>query len=367
MDFGKLKTEPYAAFLYSGRAPGKKHILAYGMEKEVKTLSAAKQEEGRLYGYFGYNLRHELENYPEDRKAYTLTPPLHLVKMRNEEVVEGQLQLPKSTAIPRITSFNSNMSDAEYLQKVEYIVEQIKAGELYQANLTRKYFGEFEEEPDTFNIFCRLAEISPAPYSAYMRMGDVHIISASPEKFITMENNKVVSMPIKGTLTSARPAAELAASEKDRAENLMIVDLMRNDLARVCRNVRVENLFEVTSYPQYHHMASTIIGETDAKAVDVLTACFPPGSMTGAPKIAAVKLCTELEGWERGIYSGALGWIEPKACDLSVVIRTLIISGKRYEFQVGGGIVADSVPEREFEETISKASGILKVLGLDGS
>ncbi len=367
MDFNKLKNEPYAAFLYSGRAPGKRHILAYGKESEVTTLAAAKAAKGRLYGYFGYNLRHELENYPKDQKTFTKTPPLHLIKMKHEEVAEGKLELPKAGKIPRVASFNSNMTDAEYLQKVTQIINEIKSGELYQANLTRKYFGEFEEVPDTFSIFCKLAEVSPAPYSAYMRMGDVHIISASPEKFLTMEEGKVISIPIKGTLSSARPAEELAASEKDRAENLMIVDLMRNDLARVCRNVKVEKLFEVTSYAQYHHMSSTITGETDGSAVEVVSACFPPGSMTGAPKIAAVKLCTELEGWERGIYSGALGWIEQKACDLSVVIRTLVISGKRYEFQVGGGIVADSVPEREYEETISKASGILKVLGLDGA
>ena len=337
--------------------------MAYGLEKEITTLAAARAEQSRLYGYFGYELRHELENYPTDAKTYIKTPPLKLMKLKYEEITE-QLTLPKSSPIPAVTKFGSNMTDAEYLQKVAHIIEKIKAGELYQANLTRKFYGEFETAPDAFNIFCKLAEISPAPYSAFMRMGDIYIISASPEKFITMENGFVTSTPIKGTLTSARPAAELAASEKDRAENLMIVDLMRNDLARVCKNVKVEKLFEVTSYPQYHHMSSTITGETDKSALDVITACFPPGSMTGAPKIAAVKLCTELEGWERGIYSGALGWVEPNSTDLSVVIRTLIIKGNKFEFQVGGGIVADSVPELEFAETISKASGIMQVLGL---
>lgn len=364
MDFGKLKNEPYAAFFHSGRAPGTKHMLAYGLEEEVESLDAARAAKKRLYGYFGYNLRHELENYPTDSSVYIATRPVHLVSYKHEETVEGNIELPKAGKIPKVASITSNMTDEEYLDKVEYIIECIKDGDLYQANLTRKYYGKFEEAPDGFDIFCKLAEISPAPYSAYMKMGSTQIISASPEKFITMENGNVVSTPIKGTLTSAKPASELAESEKDRAENLMIVDLMRNDLARVCTDVKVEKLYEVTSYPQYHHMSSTITGKTDKSPVDVLAACFPPGSMTGAPKIAAVKLCSQLENWERGIYSGALGWIEPDACDLSVVIRTIIIRGNKFEFQVGGGIVADSVPEKEYEETISKISGIKQALGL---
>lgn len=364
MDFGKLKNEPYAAFFHSGRTPGTRHLLAYGLEEEVDSLAAARAAKKRLYGYFGYNLRHELENYPTDAGTYIATKPINLMSFAHEEVVEGEIKLPKAGKIPKVASFSSNMTDEEYLDKVAYIIERIKAGDLYQANLTRKYFGTFEDEPDGFDIFCKLAEISPAPYSAYLKMGRTEVISASPEKFITMSGGKVVTIPIKGTLTSARPASELAASEKDRAENLMIVDLMRNDLARVCTDVKVEKLYEVTSYPQYHHMSSTITGRTDKSPVDVLCACFPPGSMTGAPKIAAVKLCTQLENWERGIYSGALGWIEPDACDLSVVIRTIIIRGKKFEFQVGGGIVADSVPEKEFQETRSKISGILEALDL---
>ena len=254
------------------------------------------------------------------------------------------------------------MTDEEYKQKVAVIIEKIRAGELYQANLTRKFYGEIKADP--FELFCKLTEISPAPYSAYIKFGDTHIISASPEKFLSIENGVAETCPIKGTLSSSSPAALLALSEKDRAENLMIVDLMRNDLAKTCTNVRVPKLFEITSYKAYHHMSSTILGDTTASPLEVALGCFPPGSMTGAPKISAMKLCSELEGIERGVYSGALGWISGDACDLSVVIRTLIIQGNKFEFQVGGGIVADSTPEKELEEIYVKAGPILKALGV---
>ena len=368
MNFEKLKNQPYAAFLYSGREAaagcGLRHILAYGLDKVCNSAASISQENGRLYGYFGYNYRHQLENYPQDAKTFIATPDVQFMKLQHQEVLEGKLELPNHSSIAKVRQFESNMTDVQYLAKVADIIEKIKAGELYQANLTRKFFGEFETAPNSLDIFCALAKLSPAPYSAYIKMGDVHIISASPEKFLTMQNGLVTTIPIKGTLSAKKPASELAASQKDRAENLMIVDLMRNDLAKICKNVRVEKLFEVTSYPQYHHMSSTIVGETDKAALEVINACFPAGSMTGAPKIAAVNLCTKLENWERGIYSGALGWIEPNACDLSVVIRTIIIKDNKFEFQVGGGIVADSVPEKELQEIYVKSAAICQVLGL---
>ena len=208
-------------------------------------------------------------------------------------------------------------------------------------------------------------------------MGDTYILSSSPELFLNIDKSGHISTrPIKGT--SARFAdetldrksrEELAGSAKDQAENLMIVDLMRNDLSRSCipGSVTTSSLFEITSHANVHHMSSTISGQKkpECSTLDAIKYCFPPGSMTGAPKIMAMNLCSRLEELERGIYSGAIGWLGGDGSgELSVVIRTMLIKGNKFEFQVGGGIVADSVPEKEFKETIDKAKGILASLGL---
>jgi para-aminobenzoate synthetase component 1 len=269
------------------------------------------------------------------------------------------------------------MTRAQYEAKVAQIVRRIHAGELYQANLTRKFYGSFTDIPGSFALFERLCAASPAPYSAYIKAGDSAILSSSPERFLRIEpDGSVTTRPIKGSIgrsadASADAAAKqaLAKSAKDRAENLMIVDLMRNDLARISipGSVQVDGLFEITSHPHVHHMASTVSAhkEPHIPPLDVIKACFPPGSMTGAPKIRAIRLCTELERLERGVYSGALGWLGGDgSADLSVVIRTLILQGRRFEFQVGGGIVADSTPEGEWRETIVKARGIAGALGI---
>jgi len=187
----------------------------------------------------------------------------------------------------------------------------------------------------------------------------------------------VETRPIKGTSPrfSTKELDEdskkyLETSEKERAENLMIVDLMRNDLSRSCvpGSVKVERLFEISSYATLHHMASTVTGHKrdDVATIDLVKQCFPPGSMTGAPKIHAIKWCMEQEHIQRGVYSGALGWFDGDgSCELSVVIRTLVIEGNRFEFQVGGAITADSNAEREWQETMTKARGIMAALGIE--
>jgi anthranilate/para-aminobenzoate synthase component I len=211
-------------------------------------------------------------------------------------------------------------------------------------------------------------------------MHGASVLSSSPERFLNIDaSGHMESRPIKGTAPrlvdptqDAIIRKQLATSEKDRAENLMIVDLMRNDLARSAEpgSVEVERLFDVSSYATLHHMASTITGQkrADISTVEAVQYCFPPGSMTGAPKVRAMEWCLKHEAIRRGIYSGALGWFGGDgSCDLSVVIRTLIIEGSRFEFQVGGGIVADSSPEDEWRETMTKARGILRALGVDGT
>jgi anthranilate/para-aminobenzoate synthase component I len=292
-------------------------------------------------------------------------------------------QLPVANIQPQITpptvkSLTSALSRDAYLQVVAQTKAAITKGVLYQANITRKFTGQFTATPDSFALFCRLCEASPAAYSAFIRMQNSAIISSSPERFLTVSaEGTIESRPIKGTTprfadkTQDEAARrQLENSEKDRAENLMIVDLMRNDLARSCKpgSVEVQKLFEVSSYATLHHMASTISGQkrSDIPTLDAVKYCFPPGSMTGAPKYRAMQWCLEHEPVPRGIYSGALGWFGGDgSCDLSVVIRTLVIEGKKFEFQVGGGIVADSDPEKEWQETITKARGIMKALGIE--
>lgn len=187
---------------------------------------------------------------------------------------------------------------------------------------------------------------------------------------------RVTVRPIKGSAPRGRTPEEdarfrdsLTLSEKDRAENLMIVDLMRNDLARGCvpGSVNVSNLFELTTHPLVHHLSSTISGvkREEVSALQLVAGCFPPGSMTGAPKVGAMRLCTALERLERGVYSGALGWFGGDgSVDLSVVIRTLVVQENRFEFQVGGGVVADSTPEGEWREALVKARGLARLLGI---
>ena len=281
------------------------------------------------------------------------------------------------TTSASIRALHSNLSRAEYESIVTNTIEQIRDGNFYQANITRKFFGEFASMPDSWQLFTQLCAASPAPYSAYIRHGEGAILSSSPECFLELTaDGTITTRPIKGSARRHADEAadkkireELLASEKNRAENLMIVDLMRNDLARVSepRSVEVIERSALYSYRTIHHLISTIRARRSdsVSAYDAVRACFPAGSMTGAPKIAAMHWCTAQEKLERGVYSGAIGWFGVgNTCGLSVVIRTLILDANRFEFQVGGGIVADSTPEDEWRETITKARGILTALGL---
>ncbi len=276
-----------------------------------------------------------------------------------------------------IQEITSNFTRAHYEQAVRDTLEQIGAGNFYQANLTRKFFGQFAAAPDYFALFRRLCASSPAAFSAYIRHGAQAVLSSSPESFLSVENGSITSRPIKGSAPRGADAASdesiriaLQASEKNQAENLMIVDLMRHDLAQVSQpgSVQVAEQSGLYSYPTIHHLVSTVTARKlpDKTVYDVVRACFPPGSMTGAPKRAAIRWCAAQESLPRGIYSGALGWFGGGGrCDLSVVIRTLVCEGDRFEFQVGGGIVADSSPEDEWRETLIKARGIARALGIE--
>jgi len=404
---GIPQEEPCWMLFYSGLRTAYSGRYSYLVLKERARLNnpdwdalRTMTDEGRSWGYLGYGLKNTVEQLPSDERdaaqSFPSTLPdlwmsqfgLWLVFDHEKQTVEAKAHdatlfeaipspSPMPEAQPRVHHITSNMTKVAYLAKVAHLLDAIHAGEIYQANLTRKFSGEIEGTSG-LALFARLAARSPAPYSAYLKLDDTHVISSSPEQFLRIDaQGAVEARPIKGTAARSPndPKADAKAKDalhwslKDRAENLMIVDLMRNDLSRHCKvgSVQVEDLFAVSSYATVHHMASTIHGQL-AKAHTgsaLIREAFPPGSMTGAPKIRAMELCTEVETLARGVYSGTIGWMGPGAeADLSVVIRTILLQGGRFEFQVGGAIVADSTPEKEWEETLIKAKAMAESLNL---
>jgi para-aminobenzoate synthetase component 1 len=267
----------------------------------------------------------------------------------------------------------STFTHRGYLDAVARVREYIVAGDIFQANLSQRFQAPIPVPP--FEVYRRLRRRNPAPFAAYLGFDDVTVLSASPERFLRLDHDRrVETRPIKGTrprglvpMHDAALGRALAESEKDRAENLMIVDLLRNDLSRVCRpgTVRVPELFALEQHPTVHHLVSTVVGELDpaADAVDLVRAAFPGGSITGAPKVRAMEIIAELEPTRRGVYCGAIGYLRASgALDTSIVIRTFVTRGGELYFQAGGGIVADSDPELEYRETLDKARGLIETL-----
>jgi para-aminobenzoate synthetase component 1 len=260
-----------------------------------------------------------------------------------------------------------------YLDAVARVREYIFAGDIFQANLSQRFEAELGEP--SWELYRRLRVRNAAPFAAYLDFPDGVILSASPERFLRVETDgRVETRPIKGTRPrgvgpehDAALGLALSVSAKDQAENLMIVDLMRNDLSRVCApgTVRVAELFGLEHYATVHHLVSTVVGELapGMNALDLLRAAFPGGSITGAPKVRAMEIITELEPSERGVYCGAIGyWSVTGALDSSIAIRTALAVAGRVYFSAGGGIVADSDPEQEYRETLDKARGMIDAL-----
>jgi len=274
---------------------------------------------------------------------------------------------------PTAASSRSSLDLAAYRKAVDETALQIAAGELYQACLTYRIDRPFSGDP--WRLYRELRRRDPAPFAAYLELPEVTIASASPERFLRVDAaSRVESRPIKGTAPrgadpeeDARHHAALAASEKDRAENLMIVDLVRNDLGRVCAtgSVAVPELFAIEPYAAVFQLVSTVTGtlRPDCDALDAIAACFPPGSMTGAPKIAAMRWLDRLESVRRGFYSGAIGYLDARGgADLSVVIRTAFVTGGRAYLHAGGGIVSDSDASAEYAESRAKLRSLLDAL-----
>jgi para-aminobenzoate synthetase component I len=259
-----------------------------------------------------------------------------------------------------------------YLDAVSRVREYILAGDIFQANLSQRFQGQWGTTP--FDLYRRLRRRNPAPFAAYLGFNEVAVLSASPERFLRLDGQHIETRPIKGTrprglgpMHDAALGRALAESRKDRAENVMIVDLLRNDLSRVCRpgTVRVPELFALEHHPTVHHLVSTVIGEIEpgVGAVELIRAAFPGGSITGAPKVRAMEIIAELEPTQRGVYCGSIGYLSATgAMDTSIVIRTYLLLNGQVYFQAGGGIVADSDPELEYRETLDKARGLIETL-----
>ncbi|MEY4320392.1 MAG: hypothetical protein RLZZ471_333 [Actinomycetota bacterium] len=283
----------------------------------------------------------------------------------------GEQAMYKLKHSPLTSSAGSVRHDDEkYLELIKAAQKHIAAGDVYQLCLTNQI--SLKVSGDALQTFLQLRESNPAPYSAYLRIGELQVISCSPEQFIkSTANGRISSKPIKGTRprhsdrsADEQAAAELQSNEKERAENLMIVDLMRNDFGRVALadSVSVPKLFDVESYATVHQLVSTVEAKLapGMTAVDALKSAFPGGSMTGAPKRRAMEIIRELEAGKRGVYSGILGFLtHGGVAEFGMVIRTLVVNGENATIGVGGGITIDSVPEAELQETKIKARALL--------
>ena len=274
------------------------------------------------------------------------------------------------------SAVRSNMDKSAYADAFHQIQHYIQEGDCYQVNLAQRFSAQ--ASGDSWQAYLKLREISPAPFMAYMYFNDMQVLSGSPERFLQVKDGMVETRPIKGTRPRATDAAldaeyaqDLRTSLKDRAENLMIVDLLRNDIGKNCEtgSVRADQLFQLQSFANVHHLVSIVTGrlQQGKTALDLLRGCFPGGSITGAPKLRSMQIIEELEPHRRGIYCGAIGYIGFDGnMDTNIAIRTAVYLSRQpvgeISFYAGGGIVADSDLEKEYTETLDKASGMLKVM-----
>jgi aminodeoxychorismate synthase, component I, bacterial clade len=297
------------------------------------------------------------------------------------EMLLGNSDL-ETTADEATTNVTSNFSHNEYIGAIEAIKQNIREGNTYQTNLTQQFTATLPRGLRGIDIFERLRRDHPAPFSAFFKRKRSTVISASPERFFRVDQSNTISAsPIKGTRPRGETAKlddalrrELLTSEKDRAENTMIVDLLRNDLGRVCEygSVEVERLCEIEDHPTLFHLVSTIRGRlrNGTQPSDIVKALFPCGSITGAPKIRTMEIIDDLEPVARGLSMGAIGYSIPKTgfdglepgIDTSVAIRTMVIQHRTAVFNVGGGVVIDSDPEAEYDESLLKAKALLRSL-----
>ncbi len=348
---------------------------------------------GGAVGYFSYDLRHRIERLPRSCDYDVDVPEFTLCFYEGGLVFDQQrgvtewvgpagarpdLPPPAPAEEPppmEPVRLASNFTHEAYLRAVRRAIEYIAAGDIFQVNLAQRFAGECPANGLT--VYQRLRRANPAPFSAYVQYPEFEIMSSSPERFLLVEGDAVTTRPIKGTRPrragepafNRRMREELLASAKDHAELAMIVDLERNDLGKVCDygTVRVREHAAIEEYETVFHLVSTVTGRLYRPEHDefsLVRATFPGGSITGAPKIRAMEIIEELEPHARNVYTGSIGYVSFHGrMDLNIVIRTLILQNGRVYGQFGGGIVADSDPQMEYEETLHKARGVLEALG----
>jgi para-aminobenzoate synthetase component 1 len=348
---------------------------------------------GWVMGFFTYDLKNEIELLSSNNIDALHFPdlyffaPQHLILFRNggievisddpQQVIDSiQSQTARTVETKYNVELNSRFSKKEYINAVIKIKEHINRGDIYVTNFCQEFFAE-NASIDPLAAFLRLNSISPNPFAAFFKLKDKYVLSASPERFLAKRGNKLISQPIKGTSKRYNNPEDdklskenLKGHPKELQENVMIVDLVRNDLTKSATpgTVNTEELFGIYSFKQVHQMISTVICELkdDVSPVEAIKNTFPMGSMTGAPKISAMQLMEQFERSKRGVYSGAIGYFAPDGdFDFNVVIRTLLYNAndKYLSFQVGSAITYHAEPEKEYEECLLKAQAILEVLG----
>lgn len=374
-------------------------LLRQKLGAEVAAMSGIPYAGGAV-GYWGYDLARRLMTLPSHALDDEHLPDMAVSiydwaivldhHQNSAQLVSHQRYPATEQVLPKILErlqgygseshaefkvhgrIESNFTRAEYETAFNAVQRYLRAGDCYQVNLAQRYTAQ--ADGDAFQAYLQLRSLSPAPYSAFLNLPQAQILCASPERFLHVQESAVETRPIKGTRPrmadaqyDARVAQELRHSSKDRAENLMIVDLLRNDLGKSCvpGSVQVPKLFEVESYAQVHHLVSTVTGQLAGgqDALALLRHCFPGGSVTGAPKQRAMQIIEQLEPHRRGVYCGAIGYVGFDGnMDSNIAIRTLVHSNNKIRFWAGGGIVADSSVAAEYQETHDKAAAMLKVL-----
>lgn len=397
----QLPRHPSSILSYAAIIP-KRWIRAYGREIrifdgnsvhnfEMNPWEALKQFRNKkkcwLFGYFGYDLKNFTENLSSQNSSLADLPDLFFMEPEillsiNNDMIRVEKGYPDLQSIKKNllhsdyaeVDFLSQISRNEYFGKVHEIKNKIADGDFYELNYSYPLTGRWQG--NSYTLYQKMREINPVPFGAFLRMNEGAVCCISPERFLKKTGSKIISEPIKGTAersedpeTDELRKLELL-NEKNRAENLMIVDLVRHDLSKIAKtgSVKVNHLYDVQTFDTVHQLISTIEAEVkeNTDAVDVIKECFPMGSMTGAPKIEVMKTIDKLENYKRGIYSGAIGYFSPDDdFDFNVVIRTAILQGDKLIYPVGGAITSDSDPEMEWHETKIKSRSLTDALSKD--
>tara|TARA_B100000674_G_scaffold490505_1_gene506470 strand:- start:624 stop:1898 length:1275 start_codon:yes stop_codon:yes gene_type:complete len=367
---------------------GAKSIVSSNRFCELEEIS---KKDLWLFGFLSYDLKNELEKLNSQNEDGLGFPGLSFfepeirVEVKNQKVkIEGEDSCGFKKMLQKLEVFfkrgeiseiRSRISKKQYIQRVQDLKKHIQLGDIFEVNFCQEFYAQ-NIDADPIAIYSNLIKKSPVPYASFLKLDGRYCLGASPERFLKKNGNKITSQPIKGTVKRGFSAQEdqqqihlLRGSAKEKCENVMIVDLVRNDLSKIANkgSVRVDELFGIYSFPQVHQMISTISCEAEPErtSIDIIKHCFPMGSMTGAPKVKAMELIEKYESTKRGLFSGAIGYVKPNGdFDFNVVIRSILYNERnRYiSFMVGGAITSGSGAEEEYKESLLKAEAIFDVL-----